>query len=311
MDVFTLLRNWFNFSFENPDKVRPIHTHLYFFLVDKNNRLGNVEKFGLPTERTMDQLGIKSRVTYTDCINFLIENGFVIMVQKSNNQHYASVISLVKKQRILDTALDKSEIYAGKENIRSVKQPTIQPDIQSVIQPTIQPNVQPSIHIVIQGNKETKKQDYKETRIQVPSENEFSVSKIFRPIFEEFYFEKKNEKYYWTGKDGAKCKALANKLIFKIKEKENLSGKKENEDYKSDLPEAFRYLLSKISDDWILSNLSMAIIDSKFNEIITSKQNGNNTFKKSKSDASSRKQSVENLKGLSESILDDFASKNG
>lgn len=310
IDVFALSRNWFNYTFENPDKVRPIHSHLYFFLIDKSNRLGHVGKFGIPTESIMEKLGIKSRITYTNCLNFLIENGFIVMVKKSNNQHSASVISLVKRERELDTAFDKSERFAFIKNEQATIQPNIEAIIQPIKQPIIEPNIQPTIHINIQRDNDTKNQRNNKTKKQTLSENKFSVTTIFKSIFEEFYFEKKKEKYYWTAKDSAKCKPLADKLIFKIKEKEIFSSKKETENYNADLAAAFKFFLSKISDNWILSNLSMAIIDSKFNEIITCKHDENRSYKNSKSDVASRKQTVATLKNLSESILDDYSSKN-
>lgn len=93
---------------------------------------------------------------------------------------------------------------------------------------------------------------------------EFSATKEFKILFEAYYLNLKKEAYYWTAKDAGKCKPLSNKLLFKIKEKS--SAKKENWD--EDIKQGFEYLLSIITDDWILNNLSMAIIDSKFNEII-------------------------------------------
>ena len=39
---------------------------------------------------------------------------------------------------------------------------------------------------------------------------------------------------------------------------------------------ALQSLLSSIHDDWILKNFSVAIIDSKYNEIVTQAINGNN-----------------------------------
>jgi len=99
--------------------------------------------------------------------------------------------------------------------------------------------------------------------------SKFSVANEFRIIFLGFYLDLKNEAYYWTAKDAGKCKSLSAKLLFKIKEKS--SEQKENWD--EDIKQGFEYLLSIITDDWILSNLSMAIIDSKFNEINRQKWN--------------------------------------
>jgi len=98
-----------------------------------------------------------------------------------------------------------------------------------------------------------------------------SVHSEIKKVFLEFYSNKKNEDYYWTAKDAAKVKPLLKKLEFKIKKKHGDSSNLLDKDY----VDAFKYFLSKISDQWILDNLSMSIIDSKFNEIITS--NGKQT----------------------------------
>ena len=61
---YSLSRSWFNFCFENPEKIRPNHTALYFFIIEHCNRLGWKAKFGLPTTMTMEAIGIRSYNTY-------------------------------------------------------------------------------------------------------------------------------------------------------------------------------------------------------------------------------------------------------
>ena len=128
------------------------------------------------------------------------------------------------------------------------------------------------------------------------SENSFSASKEFKKPFEDFYFEKTGEKYYWTGKDAAKCNSVSKKIIFKIKER----NPQKIQISDSEIISGFTYVLSIINDSWILSNLSMAIIDSKFNEIILQK-NG----KQSATD--SRKQSLNTLKNQFDAVLSKYA----
>ncbi len=142
----------------------------------------------------------------------------------------------------------------------------------------------------------------KENTIPVISENKFSAAKNFKPIFENFYFEKTKGKYYWTGKDAGKCESLKTKLVFKIKEKN--SAKKEIEDH--DICEAFRYLLSIVRDDWILSNLSMAILDSKFNEIIAN----NGTKKSNIGVRAGQEHPLQHLHDLSIAVLEGIGRKN-
>jgi len=103
--------------------------------------------------------------------------------------------------------------------------------------------------------------------------NKFSEFKEFKQIFLDFYKLKTGEDYYWTAKDAGKVKSLVSKLKFKIKEKS--SAEKEATD--TEATKGFTHLLNMIADNWILSNLSMSIIDSKFNEIISN--NGKQTTK--------------------------------
>ena len=51
---YELSRNWFDWTFENPDIVNTNHTALYFYILELNNRLGSKEKFGLPSAETKD-----------------------------------------------------------------------------------------------------------------------------------------------------------------------------------------------------------------------------------------------------------------
>lgn len=150
-------------------------------------------------------------------------------------------------------------------------------------------------------NKRKEKEIKENKRKEEYSENKFSVSFEFKKIFEDFYFKATNENYYWTGKDAAKVKPLSNKILFKIKEKS--SAKKEN--YDEDIVKGFKHLLSIIRDNWILSNLSMSIIDSKFNEIIANK-NG-----KSIGTKTGQEHPLQRLHDLSKAIVQHNASKDG
>jgi hypothetical protein len=45
MDIFKLTRSYWDFSFSNPEKIKPIHTAIYFFAIEHCNRLAWKEKF--------------------------------------------------------------------------------------------------------------------------------------------------------------------------------------------------------------------------------------------------------------------------
>src|ERR1035437_4193781 len=108
MNSFELSRNWFNFCFENPEKISPNHTALYFFAIEHCNRLGDKEKFGLPTEMAKEAIGIKSWHTYIKTFNDIVEWGFFTLIERSKNQYSSNIIALIKNDKALDKALDKA-----------------------------------------------------------------------------------------------------------------------------------------------------------------------------------------------------------
>lgn len=113
MNVYDLLRNWYNFKFENPSKTKSIHSDLLCYLIDKWNRLGQKKEFGLPTTMTMELLNIGSYNTYKKTLDDLVEFGFVKIVKESKNQYQSKIIALSKIDDATDKALDKATIKAS------------------------------------------------------------------------------------------------------------------------------------------------------------------------------------------------------
>ena len=85
MNGYELSRKWFDFAFDNPDKISPAHGILYFFIVEHCNRMGWKEKFGQPTTMAMEAIGIKSYNTYKKTIEELVDWGFVKMIERSKS----------------------------------------------------------------------------------------------------------------------------------------------------------------------------------------------------------------------------------
>ena len=106
---YDLSRDWFDFCYENPEKICPSHTALYFFAIEHCNRLGWKPKFGLPTEMTKEAIGIKSTHTYIKIFNDLVEFGFFKLIEKSKNQYSSNIIALSKNDKALYKALDKAQ----------------------------------------------------------------------------------------------------------------------------------------------------------------------------------------------------------
>lgn len=94
MTGYDLSRQWFDWCFENPDKINPNHSAIYFFAIEHCNRLGWKEKFGFPTQMAMDAIGIKKYDTYIRYFRDLVDWGFFILIQKSTNQYSSNIISL-------------------------------------------------------------------------------------------------------------------------------------------------------------------------------------------------------------------------
>jgi len=129
MDVFKLSRNWFDFSFENPEKIKPNHTALYFFIIEHCNRLGWKNKFGLPTTMAKEAIGISSYNTYVNTLNDLIDWGFIKLIEKSKNQYSSNIIAISNFDKALDKALDKAIIKHGTKQSESTDSINIQETI--------------------------------------------------------------------------------------------------------------------------------------------------------------------------------------
>ncbi len=122
MNSYELYRSFFDWCFENPQKVSPNHVAIYCFSVEHCNRLGWKKNFGLPTTMVMEAVGIKSYNTYSKSFNDLVEFGFITLVEKSKNQYSANIIALSKFNKALDKALDKALIKHNAKQVQSTIQ---------------------------------------------------------------------------------------------------------------------------------------------------------------------------------------------
>lgn len=119
MNSYELSRNWFDWTFENPERINPNHTALYFFIIEHCNRLGWKEKFGLPTTMVKEAIGIRSYNTYINTLNDLIDFGFVKLIEKSKNQYSSNIIALSNFNKADDKALDKALIKHETKQVES------------------------------------------------------------------------------------------------------------------------------------------------------------------------------------------------
>ena len=108
MNSYELSRHWFDYSFSNPEKIRPIHASIYFFAIDHCNRLGWKEKFGFPSQMVMEAIGVKNWRTYSKALNDLVDFGFIKMIEISKNQYSGNIIAIVENTKASTKALDKA-----------------------------------------------------------------------------------------------------------------------------------------------------------------------------------------------------------
>jgi hypothetical protein len=126
MNSYELSRKWFNYSFDNPEKVKPINTAIFFFAIEHCNRLGWKDKFGFPSQMVMEAIGVKNWRTYSKALNELVEWGFIDMIETSKNQYSSNIIAIVKNTKAptkaLDKALQKHDTKQGQSTVSIDKQ---------------------------------------------------------------------------------------------------------------------------------------------------------------------------------------------
>lgn len=93
MNTFNLSRLWFSFAFDNPE-VKPVHTALYFWILERGNTSGWKRIIDIQTEKSMDCLGITDWRTYKNALQFLVDNKFILWIEKSKNQYTCNRVSI-------------------------------------------------------------------------------------------------------------------------------------------------------------------------------------------------------------------------
>jgi hypothetical protein len=119
MNGYNLLRAWYDFKYENPSICRSIHSDLFGYIINLWNKLGHKNEFGLPTQVTMESLGIGSYNTYKKTLDELISFGVIKLIKESKNQHQSKIIAISifdkASDEATDKALDKATIKASDE----------------------------------------------------------------------------------------------------------------------------------------------------------------------------------------------------
>lgn len=116
MDVFKLSRDFFDWSFENPEKITPTHSAIFFFAIEHCNRLWWKEKFWLPTSMVMEAIWIRKWETYSKAFKNLVEWWFITEIEKSKNQYSSCIISIWSATPKNGKALGKALAKHGKKH---------------------------------------------------------------------------------------------------------------------------------------------------------------------------------------------------
>jgi len=124
MNIFDLNRYFWNFAFNNPEKIKPNHCAIYYFSLEHCNRLGWKKKFGFPTSMVLEATGIKSYSVFKKAFDELVEFGFFEVIEYSKNQYSSNIIALKENCKALDKALDKAlikhDIKQSESTIQSI-----------------------------------------------------------------------------------------------------------------------------------------------------------------------------------------------
>ena len=165
MNSYDLSRKWFDWTFENPERINPNHTALYFFIIEHCNRLGWKEKFGLPTTMAKEAIGIRSYNTYINTLNDLVEFGFIKLIEKSKNQYSSNIVALSNFDKAPDKALDKAMIKHGTKQRESTDSINKQETIEQIYIPTFIEFLKFAIEQVPNINKDEVKLKYESWKV--------------------------------------------------------------------------------------------------------------------------------------------------
>ncbi len=108
MDIYKLYRNFWDYAFDNPEKIKPNHVAIYSFAIEHCNRLGWKQKFGFPTSMVLEATGIKSYSVYKKTFDDLVKYGFINVIEYSKNQYSSNIIALKENNKANDKALNKA-----------------------------------------------------------------------------------------------------------------------------------------------------------------------------------------------------------
>ena len=309
--------------------------YLYFFLLSECNIRGWENPFECPNRRIILSIGI-SEPTLIDCRNRLQSKGLLMFESGKRNEkspvyylndlskHFSKTFSKrFSKDLSKNLSKDPSILYKTKE-YKTIDLDNISPTPPKGVDRAKEKELLEKEEVLRALEEELKK---RESELDAQSDNSTSKPKKCpnplnseaRKLFEERYQALFSSSYYWSAKDAGNMSSLLKKLKFQ-REKKNLPIDDQG------VLNALKYLLDSITDGWILENLSVTNINSKFNEIVSqimAKKNGqttnntthignrsNNRRTSSGTDAENKRIERERLGRLADAILQQSAAQN-
>ena len=133
LNSYQLSRFFWDFAFENPSKIKPIHCAIYFFSIEHCNRLGWKKEFGLPTSMVIEAIGVKSYSVYKKAFDDLVKYNFFDVIQYSKNQYSSNIIALKENYKANYKANDKALDKALIKHITKQTESTVQSTCQSTV----------------------------------------------------------------------------------------------------------------------------------------------------------------------------------
>jgi hypothetical protein len=247
---YELSRDFWNFSFENPDKITPTHIGIYFFAIEHCNRLGWKEKFGFPTSMVLDAIGLKSYNTFKKHFDDLVSWGFIKVIEYSKNQYSANIIALSKNNKANVKALDKA---LAKHLIKHVSKQS--ESTGSIDKPK---NQEP----ITREQSLNQSDSRRAHRKKIEEVTEFWQAHV--DVWFKFYESKKKEPPTFSGPSQKSLKAI----VKNLKKRSTDKGRPWDEKTGPETLQMFleyAYNLNWIKDNFLLTNL-----ERQFDKIITS-----------------------------------------
>jgi hypothetical protein len=94
--MFDYFNGYWDWASNNPNKVNPTSTAIYFYILSVANELHWKESFGLSSTQIMNGVKIATYKTYKKHFDELVDSGLLKVIEPSINQYKSNVIALVK-----------------------------------------------------------------------------------------------------------------------------------------------------------------------------------------------------------------------